>query len=377
MHYHGLSLRKRAALEIERRLNADLARKHPLRQLFWECTLRCDLKCRHCGSDCKMKSDSHDMPFEDFARVLESVRRRTDSHNVFITISGGEPLMRADLEECGRRIYDMGFPWGIVTNALHLTPDRFRRLVDAGIHSMAISLDGLEENHNWMRGHDQSFRRVEEAIAMLREEPLVIYDILTCATERNIHELPALRQWLIDHGVETWRVIDVFPQGRAATDPQMLLTDEHYRQLLDFIRSSERECPTLSVNYGCEGFVGEYEFDVRPIAFHCHAGITVGGVMADGRIAACASIRSDYSQGSIYTDDFMDVWESRFQPYRDHSWMRQGACADCNMWRYCQGNGMHLRDAEGRLMQCHLERIVKANSPNTSPQPSPKGRESN
>ena len=217
-----------------------------------------------------------------------------------------------------------------------------------------------EKLNNWMRGNDQSFRRVEEAIAMLREEPLVIYDIVTCATERNIHELPALRQWLIDHGVETWRVIDVFPQGRAATDPQMLLTDEHYRQLLDFIRSSERECPTLSVNYGCEGFVGEYEFDVRPIAFHCHAGITVGGVMADGRIAACASIRSDYSQGSIYTDDFMDVWENRFQPYRDHSWMRQGACADCNMWRYCQGNGMHLRDAEGRLMQCHLERIVKA-----------------
>lgn len=99
MHYHGLSLRKRAALEIERLINADLARRHPLRHLFWECTLRCDLRCRHCGSDCKMKSDSRDMPFEDFARVLESVRQRTDSYDVFITIAGGEPLLRTDLEE--------------------------------------------------------------------------------------------------------------------------------------------------------------------------------------------------------------------------------------------------------------------------------------
>ena len=359
MRYRRLSLRKRAALEIERLINRDLTRRHPLRQLFWECTLRCDLKCRHCGSDCKAKTHAADMPFDHFARVLESIRQRCDSHSVFVTLTGGEPLMRSDLEECGRRIYDMGFPWGIVTNALHLTPQRLRRLVDAGIHSMAISLDGLEANHNWMRGHERSFACVEQAIDMLRHEPLVIFDVVTCATERNISELPALRQWLIDHGVETWRVIDVFPQGRAAHDPQMILTDAHYRQLLDFIRTSERECPELSVNYGCAGFLGEYELDVRPYAYLCHAGVTAAGVTADGRIGACASIRADYSQGNIYDDDFMDVWENRFAPYRHHEWKRNGLCADCNMWRYCEGNGMHLRDADGRLMQCQLERLMK------------------
>ena len=359
MRYKGLSVAKKMALEMERRLQMEVIREHPLTQLFWECTLRCDLKCRHCGSDCKTKADSPDMPLEDFLRVLESIRQRLNPHEVFITISGGEPLMRPDLEECGRRIYEMGFPWGMVTNARHLTPQRFQRLVDAGIHSMAVSLDGLEEDHTWMRGDSRSFGMVEQAISMLRQQPLIVWDIVTCATERNIGHLPQMRQWLIDHGVEMWRIIDVFPMGRAAEDPMMMLTDQHYRQLLDFIRDSQKNVPGLSVNYGCEGFVGEYEFDVRPDAFFCHAGITVAGILADGSISACTSIRSDYSQGNIYHDDFMEVWENRFLLFRDHEWMKTGPCADCNVWRYCRGNGMHLRDGEGHLMQCHLQRMVQ------------------
>lgn len=360
MKYKGLSLRKRMGLEIERRMFADITARHPLTQLFWECTLRCDLNCRHCGSDCKMKSDSVDMPFENFEKVLRSVAKMTDSYGVFIIISGGEPLMRSDLEECGKRIYDLGFPWGIVTNALHLTPQRFKGLVDAGMHSMAISLDGLEENHNWMRGNANSFRMVEQAIAMLRDEPLVIWDIVTCATERNFDELPRLRDWLVEHGVDTWRLFDVFPMGRAANNPEMILSDQHYRQLLDFIRDTEKNYPNLSLNYGCEGFVGEYEFDVRPHSFFCQAGISVAGILADGRISACTSIRSDFSQGNIYQDDFADVWQNRFQIFRDREWMHTGKCADCNMWRYCKGNGMHMRDGNGKLIQCNLERIVSA-----------------
>jgi radical SAM protein with 4Fe4S-binding SPASM domain len=81
--------------------------------------------------------------------------------------------------------------------------------------------------------------------------------------------------------------------------------------------------------------------------------------MADGAIAACASIRSDYNQGNIYEDDFMDVWENRYHPHRHREWMRNGDCKDCKHFRYCQGNAMHLRDNEGKLLLCHLKRIAE------------------
>ena len=92
----GLSLKQKIALELQRQLARDNVEKHPLRQLFWESTLRCNMKCRHCGSDCKVSSLQPDMPFEDFAKVLRRIKEKYDSHKIMIIITGGEPLMQAD-----------------------------------------------------------------------------------------------------------------------------------------------------------------------------------------------------------------------------------------------------------------------------------------
>jgi radical SAM protein with 4Fe4S-binding SPASM domain len=139
----------------------------------------------------------------------------------------------------------------------------------------------------------------------------------------------------------------------------MQISHEQYRGMLDFIRQTRNE-GKINASYGCEGFLGRYEGEVREMFFDCQAGVTVGSVMADGSIAACASIRADYNQGNIYEDDFMEVWEKRYAPYRNREWMRKGDCKDCRYWRYCRGNGMHLRDEAGNLILCHLKRIQDA-----------------
>lgn len=352
-----LSFRKRLALELWRRREQNMLAEHPLQQLFWECTLRCNLHCRHCGSDCKTLSGRQDMPKEDFLKVLDSVARKTDPHQVFVVISGGEPLMREDLEECCAAIYAKGFPWGMVTNGLYLTRDRLKALLKAGMHSVTISLDGLEEDHNWMRGHKQSFQRVDEAISMLVQLPDFIFDIVTCVNRRNYSQLEAIKEYLIHKGVKRWRIFTVFPVGRAAQDPMMQLTDEEFRGVFDFIREARKE-KRLQVDYGCEGFLGNYEGEVRDHLYTCQAGVTIGSVLIDGSISACTSIRGSYKQGNIYEDDFMDVWERRFQSYRDRKWMRKDECGECKFFRYCRGGGMHLRDNNGRLLLCHIHRLT-------------------
>ena len=351
-----LSIRKRLALELAARISSNIRREHPLRQLFWECTLRCNVACRHCGSDCRKLSDTIDMPREDFFRVLDSIASKTDPHRVFVTVTGGEPLLRDDLERCGEGIYSRGFPWGMVTNGLVLTPERFHSLRQAGMHSITVSLDGLEENHNWMRRHHDSFRCVDRALDLFAKHPSIASDVVTCVNQRNYEQLPALRDYLISKGITHWRIYSIFPVGRAANDPSMQISDMQFRGMLDFIKQTRSEGRIIA-SYGCEGFLGRYEGEVRDMFFDCQAGITVGSVMADGSIAACASIRADYTQGNIYEDDFMDVWEHRYHPYRNRQWMHTAECADCSYWRYCHGNGMHLRDAEGHLILCHLKRI--------------------
>lgn len=351
-----LTLRKKLGLELWRHHERMVASEHPLRQLFWECTLRCNLHCRHCGSDCKVQAEQQDMPLDDFLHVLDSIAAKTNPDEVFVILSGGEPLMRPDIVACGQAITDRGFPWGMVSNGFALTQERFYELLKAGMRSITISLDGLEEEHNWMRGHRQSFERVDQAISLLTAVPDLASDIVTCVNRRNYSHLPALKEYLIGKDVKNWRLFTVFPVGRAATDPDMRLTDEEFRGVFDFIRQTRQE-GRIHANYGCEGFVGNYEGDVRDHLYSCQAGITIGSVLADGSISACTSIRSNYHQGNIYHDDFMDVWEQRFQAYRNHDWMRTDDCARCRYFRYCQGNGMHLRDNEGHLLLCHIKRL--------------------
>lgn len=352
-----LSLRRLVALEMVRKLQDGVIVDHPLRQLFWECTLRCNLSCRHCGSDCKVATSVKDMPLEDFLKVLDSISRECDPHKVMINVTGGEPLVRPDLEKCGRAFYERGFPWGMVTNGYLLTPRRYGKLLSSGLRAMTISLDGIGDDHDWMRGRPGSFDRAVSAIRMVVESGEIEFDVVTCVNKRNYPKLMELKELLIGLGLKSWRLFTVFPIGRAAEDPDLQLDRDQFRGLMEFIRSTRKE-GLIKASYGCEGFLGNFEGDVRDGFYMCNAGVTVGSVLADGSFSACPSIRADYSQGNLYSgDDFMEVWNNRYAPYRDRTWMKKGKCASCRYFRFCRGNGMHLRDKDGNLILCHLERL--------------------
>ena len=369
-----LGIRRTLALEAARLLNKSLRKEHPLRQVFWESTVRCNIYCRHCGSDCRkdpplpslkgresspFKGELErvfDMPREDFFRVLDGLAKKQNPGEVDIILGGGEPLVREDVVECAKGISERGFPWGMVTNGLYLTPEMFRDLRRAGLCSITVSLDGLEEQHTWLRRHPDCFRMASQAIDMIVRDGTLAYDIMTCVHQHNYDTLPQLRDFLIGKGVKDWRLTTIFPVGRGAQDKDLQLTGEQLKGLFGFIRETRRE-GKIHASYGCEGFLGPYEGDVRDWMFRCSAGVTVASVLVDGGISACTSIRSNYRQGNIYEDDFMDVWEHRFQPHRNHDWMKTGDCKDCRYWRYCEGNGLHLRDDEGRLLLCHMKRM--------------------
>lgn len=353
----GLSLRKRLALELDRKMHHNLKELHPLRQLFWECTLRCNLSCKHCGSDCKKTAHTQDMPAEDFLRVIDTITPQVGHQKPFIIFTGGEALMREDLEAVGLALYRREYPWGIVSNGMLLDRQRLDSLMAAGLHSVTISLDGLADDHNWMRGHAESFDRAMEAIKMLVHEPELAWDVVTCVNRRNYPYLEELKNELYSIGMRRWRLFTIFPVGRAAHHPEFQLSGEELTGTLEFIKRT-RKAGHVHVSYGCEGFLGRYEGEVRDHFYTCNAGVTVGSILADGSISACPSIRSNFHQGNIYQDDFMDVWENRFQPFRDREWMRKGDCEACTLFRYCEGSGMHLRDEKGELLFCHHKRIV-------------------
>lgn len=351
-------IRKRIALRLFGDLYKELVEEHRLTTLFWECTLRCNLSCRHCGSDCRVAPELPDMPLADFLRVLdEEVTPHVDPRSVLIIFSGGEVLVREDLELAGREVTRRGYSWGMVTNGMALTEERLDSLIAAGLRSISVSFDGFADTHNYIRQNPLSFERALAAIRRIVARPELTYDIITCVTEPLLPRLEEFKELLISQGVTHWRVATIFPSGRARDDQSLQLDDIQFVELLEFVKRTRKE-GRIDLSYACEGFLGEYEAEVRDEFYQCAAGVSVASIRVDGAISGCTSVRADYHQGNIYHDSFWEVWQNRFEPFRNRSWMaKTSPCNSCDMFRYCLGGGMHLRSDDGHLALCRYNTI--------------------
>ncbi|MBN1950243.1 MAG: TIGR04133 family radical SAM/SPASM protein [Bacteroidales bacterium] len=359
MSVSRIPLKKRLALKLHNNYRNNEKKIHQLNYIFWECTLRCNLNCIHCGSDCSKDAAVKDMPLEDFLAALDDVRPIVDPHKTMVVLTGGEAILRKDIAAIGHALYQREFPWGVVSNGMGMDKPMLEKLIRSGIRAITISLDGLEASHNWLRGNPRSFSNAVRAIRLLTQIQDLRYDVVTCVNQRNFSELTELYNFLTGIGLKEWRIFTIFPIGRARQHEELQLQPANFKGLFDFIAKVRSE-GKIKLNYGCEGFLGNYEGQVRDNFFFCRAGVNVASVLVDGSISACPNLRENFIQGNIYKDSFREVWLTKYSLYRDRSWTKTGSCAECDFFSYCEGNGMHLRDEKtGELLFCHLNRILE------------------
>lgn len=336
---------------------------HELNYIFWECTTRCNLACLHCGSDCSKDSLHPDMPAEDFLKAMDTLKEKPK--NTTVVFTGGEPLLRTDLEYCGKELRKRGFRWSMVTNGYLYDRERHLSLLNAGLGALTISLDGLRESHKWLRNNSKSFDRALNAIELAASSARINFDVVTCVNQKNYPELEQIRVLLASKNVGAWRLFTIIPVGRATENPALLLTDDQFTGLMDFI-AYHRKTGEMDIKFSCEGYVGRYESKVRDTGFFCRAGINIGSVLIDGAISACPNIDRSFAQGNIYTDNFYEVWQHKFQPFRNREWTRVGQCALCPDYSDCQGNGFHNWHGEMKnVLVCHKRKTEKAIGYNT------------
>ena len=334
---------------------------HPLRYLFIEITQRCNLKCLHCGSDCGSKPMPGELTTNEWLQFFAHLQDHTDTGKLVLVVTGGEPLCHPELDRLVQGMGDCGLTWGMVTNGHALSEANVARVVAGGISSVTVSLDGLQESHDWLRGVDGSFERATAGIRRLAAAGLPFMDVVTCVNPRNLDELPALQGLLADLGVRSWRLFSIFPKGRVRQNPELLMDAGQFSRMLAFIADQRRALAggDFSLQFSCEGYLpADLDARVRDEPYFCRAGVSIASVLCDGSISACPNISRELVQGNIRTDDFMEVWDRRFEPYRDRGWMRQGPCEACGEWKRCLGNSMHLWDAEqGCTGVCTLELV--------------------
>jgi len=207
--------------------------------------------------------------------------------------------------------------------------------------SLTLSLDGMEDNHNWLRQNKNSYSNAIRALHLITATKRLYYDVVTCVNPHNFEELDEIYQLLISKNVRAWRLFTIAPIGRAAQNEKLQLNGIQLKQLMEKI-AGWRKLKQMDVKFSCEAYVGEYERKVRDSYFFCRAGIQIASVLIDGSISACPNINRQFTQGNIYTHKLIDVWENEFQLMRNREWTRQGKCGKCSDYKNCEGGAMHL-----------------------------------
>ena len=329
-------------------------REPELRHLFLELTLRCNERCLHCGSSCGSEP-CREMSLADYRKLLDEVKADLGTKRTQICITGGEPMLRRDFFEIVGYVHELGFRWGMTSNATLITEEAAQRLAETGMGTISVSLDGLREHHDALRqtpgAFDRAMRGIENLLAQNRTaeregtHTFRHIQVTTVVHHQNIGDLDALFELLKDVEIDSWRVINMEPIGRALEHPELMLTDGDYVRLFSFIREKRAEGWPLS--YGCSHFLGlDYEREVRDWYYLCTAGIYTASIMTNGDIAACLDIerRPETIQGNIYRDRFSEVWKNGFSIFRQDAALLNKTCAACPDRRFCAGDSWHSWD---------------------------------
>ncbi len=324
-------------------------RKHPeLRSLFIELTGYCNERCRHCGSNCGDFKVENQLTQEEIVGFLKQIKADFPIDKLRLCITGGEPLLREDFFEIMQVAKDMGFQWGMTSNGTLITKEVAKKLLETGMKTVSISVDGLEKSHDWFRQKQGSYRETMAGIKhMVELGGFKNVQITTVIHKKNIRELKAMYRTFSKLGIDSWRVVNIEPIGRALTMPEILLEAKDYKRLFSFIRKY-RNSSEMDVSYGCSHYLGvELEREIRPWYFLCNAGVYVASVMHNGDIGACLDIerRQEVIFGNIRKDRFKDVWEQGFEPFRTN-WRKCEQCEACEDYEFCAADSFHTWNFE-------------------------------
>ncbi len=333
-----------------------LYQKPILKDLFIEITSRCNARCEHCGSSCGNFIPKDEISADELKKTLLDISQHYNANEILLNITGGEPLIRKDLFEIMDYANKLGFRWGMTSNGMLITDEILEKMNQTNMETISISLDGLKETHESFRKVSNCFDKIIENIKKLQKVPSVkVVQVTTVANKKNLHELEDLYNLMKELNIISWRVINVDPIGRAKGNDKILLDKDEYKYLFNFIKE-KREENLMNVEYGCSHYLDiPMEKEIRDTYFFCITGLYVASILSNGDIFVCPNVerRSEFIQGNIRTDSFVDVWEKKFKIFRSNDRTKCDKCSKCSKWKYCLGDSFHTFNFdEGRPNFC-------------------------
>ena len=328
--------------------------------VFYETTQACDLVCQHCRACAQPQRDSEELDSEQARQLIAQLA--SFPKPPMLVLTGGDPLKRPDVFELVEHGVNLGLDMAMTPSATPLvTAEALRRLRDAGLHRLAVSLDGADAaTHDAFRGVAGSYQRTLEILAEARRIGLPL-QVNTTVTRANVQQLDALAEFLATQAVVLWSVFFLVPVGRgdqlerlspqqyeevfqrlwrhAERQPYGIKTTEapHYRRFVLQRQGNPQRTPTADAGQKQRAPLGIN--DGKGIMFVNHR----GAIYPSGFLPIVC--------GRFPRDSVVDVYQNShwFRKLRDANRL-QGKCGQCEFRHACGGSRARSYALTGQLM---------------------------
>jgi radical SAM/SPASM domain protein of ACGX system len=270
----------------------------------------------------------------------------------YFYITGGDPILHTRFWDILTVLHEQGIPFTLMGNPFHLTTDVCRRMKALGCRKYQLSIDGMRDTHDSIR-RPGSFDATEKAIAILHEAGLQCA-VMTTVSGTNIHEIPSIVDWVVEHKVDIFAFGRYCPTSLAkAMSERTHIEPMEYRQLLETLWERYQRYLNSGTTFNLKDHLWTlflYEkglfkipegLDKDTIYDGCNCANCHITILPTGQVMACRRFDSPvgklFAPGSdepetqlydIFTGDAENV-------YRQHERMEK--CSKCELLRFCRG----------------------------------------
>ncbi len=306
-------------------------------------TQRCNLACAHCYMDAEtvQQGGKNELATEEVCALLDEIAGR--STGTMVVLTGGEPLLRGDLEELVAHGAGRGLAMVVGTNGVALSDRRVQSLKAAGTMGVGISIDSLDpEKHDAFRGLPGAWKKTMDGIESCKRHDLP-FQIHFSVTEANAGEVPSMIAFARAAGARVLNVFFLVCTGRGESMSD--ISPVTYERVLNQLVAAQEQSADLLIRARCAPHYKRIAYQRDPASpltraagyegGGCLAGIHYCRITPEGGVTACPYIPAE--EGSIRDQKFWDIWDQSpvFRSLRNPA--LQGKCGSCEFRKLCGG----------------------------------------
>ena len=337
--------------------------------IVWSVTRKCNLTCSHCYIDAQEASLSGELSTDEAQQLIDDAIALNPPVMLF---SGGEPLVRRDTVDLCAYAVSKGLRVALSTNGTLITKNRARRIAEAGVSYVGISIDGAQATHDEFRNKQGAFRAALDGVHNAQDMGLKT-GIRFTVNRRNVFDLPAVIDLLIQHRVPRFCLYHLVYSGRASAE--MDITNEMRAEMMEYLVQRTK---TLA-DYGIEVLTTDNHADgiyilnslsasdsdksrlTSLLTAHggCSAGQKIINIDPYGNVRPCQFWAGD-ALGNVRQESLSTIWNSQNElllMLRDKKAHLKGRCRSCQYVEVCGGCRIRARahgDLWGTDPSCYL-----------------------